>query len=169
METRSKTAKAKSESHKKDVTTISEVRKVDNAERDATEDKLSVVSSSRSSRNDGAQSKSVSVSLSVRSNASIYMRKLMEVQVKADEKMAILLSKQFEMEKQMIENRLALEKARLSEKFDLGVSNTYRSERDNISFRNSHHSKDDEISCVDSEVKVRNWLQNTDVKNMTGL
>ncbi|XP_074029231.1 uncharacterized protein [Leptinotarsa decemlineata] len=168
METRSKTAKAKSESHKKDVTTISEVRKVDNAERDATEDKLSVVSSSRSSRNDGAQSKSVSVSLSVRSNASIYMRKLMEVQVKADEKMAILLSKQFEMEKQMIENRLALEKARLSEKFDLGVSNTYRSENDNISFRNSHHSKDDEISSVDSEVKVRNWLQNTDVKNMTG-
>ncbi|CAG9818863.1 unnamed protein product [Phaedon cochleariae] len=156
METRSKTAKARSENLKR--IAIMDKAKSINTERDAAGDKISAISSSRHERSDGRQSERNSAAKSIRSSHanSNYRRKMIEAQVRADEQMAKVLSKQLEMEKQMIENRLALEKARLNEEYDLGVGDL--------------HQFEDDTSCsVDSKVKVREWLQDIDesVKNVT--
>ncbi|KAG5882760.1 hypothetical protein JTB14_019784 [Gonioctena quinquepunctata] len=47
--------------------------------------------------------------------SSTYQRKLLEAQVKADEELARIMTIQLEMERKLVENRLALEKAKLEE------------------------------------------------------
>ncbi|KAG5873257.1 hypothetical protein JTB14_022030 [Gonioctena quinquepunctata] len=83
---------------------------------------------------------------------STYQRKLLGAQVKADEELARIMTIQLEMERKLVENRLALEKAKLEEEAE-----------ENIIEGNK------ESSSEDPKEKVGDWLRNieqTDRKRM---
>ncbi|KAG5862697.1 hypothetical protein JTB14_025648 [Gonioctena quinquepunctata] len=75
--------------------------------------------------------------------SSTYQRELLEAQVKADEELARIMTIQLEMERKLVENRLALEKAKLEEEAE-----------ENIIEGN------EESSSEDPKEKVGDWLGN---------
>ncbi|KAG5866834.1 hypothetical protein JTB14_016564 [Gonioctena quinquepunctata] len=93
--------------------------------------------------------------------SSTHQRKLLEAQVKADEELARIMTIQLDMERKLVENRLALEKAKLVEEAEENIIEVYMkiAQQHEARIKNSRNPSD-QLRYVDAPPPEKKaWIE----------